>query len=788
MAENDDQLNDLQRKLEALIKRQNEFILEVRTIRDEITKLQQNKAKVQPKVVQESKPITESVKADASVQQKITEAIKDQKPEVKSASTDSAEPQLKIQGRKSDFEKFIGENLINKIGIVILIIGVGIGAKYSIDHQLISPLTRIILGYLVGLGLLGFGIKLKKKYENFSAVLVSGSIAVLYFITYAGYAFYNLFPQIFAFVLMVMFTFFTVVAALNYNRQIIAHIGLVGAYAVPFLLSDGSGRVAILFSYISIINCGILILAFKKYWKALYYVSFGLTWLTYGIWFLADFNVSLHFGMALTFLCIFFVTYYVIFLAYKLLKKEMFAPVDIVMLFLNSSLFYGLGCAILSTHSVGDELLGVYTLINAIIHFGVAVLIFKQKLADRNLFYLIIGLVLTFITIAVPVQLDGNWVTLIWACEAALLFWIAKKNDIAVYEKLSYALMILAFISLCQDWLLVSEFAYGYMLPAGSRAPNYNLISALAFAAIFGFIVFLNSKKQENQTAVNALSMVMSYIIPGIFVFVIYNAFSLEITEYWHNLFLQSRIEVPSSDGSYSDQYYNYDVKKLGSLWQMNYSIFFFVILSIVNIKWLKNRFLGWINIGLNAATLLVFLTLGFTLLTGLVNQYLYPTLPEYYSTSSFYIGVRYISYALIIPLLISIYFYLKQNFMQPIQAVFKVIFDFVVLVTIIWILSQELITWLSILNVAGSDKLGLSILWGVYSLILIVLGIWKKKKHFRIGSMVFFGITLIKLFFYDLVHLSTISKTIVFVSLGVLLLIISFLYNKYKHLITDEK
>jgi uncharacterized membrane protein len=350
MAENDDQLNDLQRKLEALIKRQNEFILEVRTIRDEITKLQQNKAKVQPKVVQESKQITESVKTEASVQQKVTVAIKDQKSEEKPATTFSAEPQVKIQGRKSDFEKFIGENLINKIGIVILIIGVGIGAKYSIDHQLISPLTRIILGYLVGLGLLGFGIKLKKKYENFSAVLVSGSIAVLYFITYAGYAFYNLFPQIFAFVLMVMFTVFTVVAALNYNRQIIAHIGLVGAYAVPFLLSDGSGRVAILFSYISIINCGILILAFKKYWKALYYVSFGLTWLTYGIWFLADFNVSLHFGMALTFLCIFFVTYYIIFLAYKLLKKEMFAPVDIVMLFLNSSLFYGLGCAILSTH------------------------------------------------------------------------------------------------------------------------------------------------------------------------------------------------------------------------------------------------------------------------------------------------------------------------------------------------------------------------------------------------------------------------------------------------------
>ena len=56
-----------------------------------------------------------------------------------------------------DWEKFIGENLINKIGIAILIIGVGIGAKFSIENDFISPLTRVILGYLFGLGLLGTG-------------------------------------------------------------------------------------------------------------------------------------------------------------------------------------------------------------------------------------------------------------------------------------------------------------------------------------------------------------------------------------------------------------------------------------------------------------------------------------------------------------------------------------------------------------------------------------------------------------------------------------------------------
>ena len=69
----------------------------------------------------------------------------------------------------------------------------------------------------------------------------------------------------------------------------------------------------------------------------------------------------------------------------------------------------------------------------------------------------------------------------------------------------------------------------------------------------------------------------------------------------------------------------------------------------------------------------------------------------------------------------------------------------------------------------------------------LIVLGIWKKKKHLRVGAIALFGITLVKLFFYDIAYLDTIAKTIVFVALGVLLLIISFLYNKYKHVISEE-
>ena len=96
----------------------------------------------------------------------------------------------------------------------------------------------------------------------------------------------------------------------------------------------------------------------------------------------------------------------------------------------------------------------------------------------------------------------------------------------------------------------------------------------------------------------------------------------------------------------------------------------------------------------------------------------------------------------------------------------------------------------INLLDLSGSDqtyKLGLSILWGAYSLLLIILGIWKNKKHMRIAAIILFGVTLLKLFLYDISQLNTMAKTIVFISLGILLLVISFLYNKYKNIISND-
>ncbi|MCH8319245.1 MAG: DUF2339 domain-containing protein, partial [Bacteroidetes bacterium] len=675
----------------------------------------------------------------------------------------------------------------NKIGIVILVIGVAIGAKYAIDHQLISPLTRIILGYLVGLGLLGFAFQLKKKYENFSAVLLSGAMAIMYFITYSAYSFYDLIPQVFAFVLMVIFTAFTVVAAINYNRQVIAHIGLVGAYAVPFLLSEDSGRIAILFSYMAIINVGILAVAFKKYWKPLYYSSFLMTWFLYFLWYVPEYQTAEHFGLALTFLSIFFATFYLTFLAYKLLQKEKFQIEDILLLLANSFIFYGIGYAILTNHETGEQLLGLFTLCNAIVHFIVSVIIYRQKLADQNLFYLIAGLVLVFITIAIPVQLDGNWVTLFWAGEAALLFWIGRTKNVPIYEKLSYLLMFLAFFSIIHDWITVYD-SYNPERPETRIMPliNINFLTSLLFIASFGFINVLNRNQNYPSPFISqkGLLSIVSYSIPAILLFTLYYAFRMEIAAYWNQLFIDSAIANNAEAQQYPYYYRNYDLRKFKIVWIINYSLLFLAVLSFVNLKKLKNRQLGFVNLGLNVFVIAVFLMQGLYVLSELRESYLEQTLSEYYHRGVFNIGIRYISFAFVAALLTACYKYIRNEFMK---RDLKMAFDFLLHTSILWVVSSELINWMDIAESTQSYKLGLSILWGVYCLLLIVLGIWKKKKYLRIGAMSLFAVTLIKLFLYDISHLDTIAKTIVFVSLGILLLIISFLYNKYKHIIFDE-
>lgn len=775
---NEEKLNLLQQKLDDLAKKQSDFLEEINNLRQQINSLRGDsviKEKTEEKVNIRYNARPRSIPALEKAE------INPPKPERVSIK-EKVQPATKLPKGKSDIEKFIGENLISKIGIGITVIGVAIGAKYAIDNELISPLTRIVLGYLCGAILLGFAIRLKEKYANYSAILLSGAMSIMYFITFAAYSFYSLIPQTLTFVLMVIFTVFTVIAAINYNRQVIALIGMVGAYAVPFLLSDGSGNVGFLFSYMAIINIGILVIAFKKYWKTLHYASFGFTWLIYVGWFFSSYDEKLYFKTALLFLFIFFITFYVVFLSYKLLKKELFQAKDIILVLANSFIFYGFGCAILADNEVTEQYLGLFTLFNAIIHFTVSTIIYKQKLADKNLFNLILGLVLVFITIAIPVQLDGSWVTLLWLAEAALLFWIGRTKQVSFYEALSYPVIVIAFFSLLEDW---SNAYIDYDLNTLQPVFNITFLTSLLFLGSLGFIIklMIDPKYQSPLSRFQKLMPFIKIVLVSIFLLVLYLTFRLEIDNFFNNLYSQSKVELNSGHSNQTE--FNRNILDFKTIWDINYTLVFASALVMVSLTKIKNEILTKVSAVILVISILAYMTQGLTTLSSLRYQYINQDFAKYFTAGSFNIIIRYISYVFVSGAIWVLGYFIKKTKIS--NEYLKMGLNLLFHIFILWILSSELINIMELAHSTQSDKLGLSILWGVYAFLLITLGIWKKKRHLRILAFVLFGVTLIKLFFYDIAELDTISKTIVMVSLGVLLLIISFLYNKYRNIISDE-
>lgn len=391
-----EQIDQLQKRLDKMIEYQNYFFREINLIRNEISKLQtyrQEQNDIATTASQKSSTFDNNnsfnnpIRAAESFQAVNPSTA----PKEDSASADSNSQKhpvehsanyknpLKFQFAhvSDELEEFIGKNVISLIGIVITVIGVAIGAKYAIDRDLISPAARIVLGYIFAFVIFGTAARLKAKYLNFSAVLLSGAMAMMYFLTFFAYSFYNLIPQNAAFLMMLLITTFTVLAAINYNRQIIAHIGLVGAYTVPFLLSNNSGRFDILFSYMTIINFGILIVSVKKFWKPLYYSSFIVTWLSFSGWYFSAYNSAEHFSLAFAFLTVFFLTFYLTFVSYKLIAGEEFNAEIVLLILLNSFIFYAFGFLITESKTGDGQYLGFFTLLNAIFHFFVAFVIYK---------------------------------------------------------------------------------------------------------------------------------------------------------------------------------------------------------------------------------------------------------------------------------------------------------------------------------------------------------------------------------------------------------------------------
>lgn len=413
---------------------------------------------VQTEPVQETvqtEPVQEAAKTEYTQKTAATEAQRSTSAESRQSAPSKTQEETIFDKLRDNFdwEKFIGENLIMKLGILIVLIGVAIGGKYALEHQLLSPTMRIIIGTLFGAALQGVAIKLKKEYKKLSAVLASGAMATLYFMTYFAYDFYGLIPMPVAFVLMTLITVATVWQACTYDMEVIAIIGLVAAYVIPFMLSTGEGSPWALFSYISIINAGVMFISVKRYWRILFVSAYVSSWFIYGVVYRTlDFPETSDAVKLLVFLFINFVIFYVTFLAYKVKHKMIFQNFDIVYLLSNSFMFFGLGYNVMFNNETLASYVAWFSFANALIHGIVAFILIKKNMVDKSVYRLITGLAISFVTIAIMVWATGHWLTMFWMLEGTVLFTVSRISKRPFYEKMSYPVFFLALISLIIDW------------------------------------------------------------------------------------------------------------------------------------------------------------------------------------------------------------------------------------------------------------------------------------------------------------------------------------------------
>lgn len=81
-----------------------------------------------------------------------------------------------------------------------------------------------------------------------------------------------------------------------------------------------------------------------------------------------------------------------------------------------------------------------------------------------------------------------------------------------------------------------------------------------------------------------------------------------------------------------------------------------------------------------------------------------------------------------------------------------------------------------------------LSVVWLMYSIVMMILGFWRKHRGLRLASITLSGIVILKVFIFDLHFLTLINRIISFFGLGVILLLTSYIYQRYKHILLSNE
>lgn len=182
-------------------------------------------------------------------------------------------------------EQRIGQRWLLYAGVAALVLGASYIVKYAFDNDWITPGMRVVLSALGGAALVAAGLRFARNgLRFFGFTLAGGGFAVVYVAVYAALNLYALVDRNTAFALMGVVTALAAALADRLRAQPIAMVAMIGGFATPWLVGGDSQAYVPLFTYISVLIGGSAFLARRHDWPLLTLATFLLTVFTFSAW------------------------------------------------------------------------------------------------------------------------------------------------------------------------------------------------------------------------------------------------------------------------------------------------------------------------------------------------------------------------------------------------------------------------------------------------------------------------------------------------------------------------
>lgn len=330
-----------------------------------------------------------------------------------------------------------------RVGILATVLCVAYFLMWSIERNLLPPVVRVAGATIFGCILLVSGLRLLRGvYRLIGQGFLGGGLLVLYFSAFAAGPMYGLIGTSPTFLFMILVTCTAGVIAVRTESQLIAILGLVGGFFTPVIIRTPEPNLFGLYSYMTLLNLGILGVAIRKEWRLLNYLSCLSTFALFGVSLFAYTHSD--FMTTIVFLSIFFILHASLSWVHSIIRNQASTVLEILQLIVVTGVYslfsYGL---VESAHGRPWP---------ALIAFGLAVYFIahvyaflQRRCSDRMLLTTLLGLSGACTVWIMPLAFEKETLTAALAVLAALFVWIGRRlgsNTIRTMGDMMYAVVL----------------------------------------------------------------------------------------------------------------------------------------------------------------------------------------------------------------------------------------------------------------------------------------------------------------------------------------------------------